>query len=49
MALGVVYTYNLKDCMQVLSEIERVGKGKSFITLASYETKEDYWLLKIGL
>ena len=39
MALGVVYTYNLKDCMQVLSEIERVGKGKSFITLASYETK----------
>ena len=46
MALGVVYTYNLKDCMQVLSEIERVGKGKSFITLASYETKEDYWLFK---
>ena len=46
MALGVVYTYTIKDSIKVLSEIERVGKGKSFITLASYTNNEDYWLFK---
>ena len=46
MALGVVYTYTIKDCIKVLSEIERVGKGNSFVTLASYTDYEDYWLFK---
>ena len=46
MALGVVYTYTIKDSIKVLAEIERVGKGKSFVTLASYSNEEDYWLFK---
>ena len=45
-ALGVVYTHNLTDAIKCLREIQRVGKGKSFITLASYENKNDYWLFK---
>ena len=45
-ALGVVYTHNLTDVIKCLREIQRVGKGKSFITLASYENKNDYWLFK---
>ena len=46
MALGVVYTHNLNGAIKCLKEIQRVGKGKSFITLASYEDKNDYWLFK---
>ena len=46
LALGVVYTHNLSDAVGCLREIQRVSKGKSFVTLASYETKEDYWLFK---
>ena len=46
MALGVVYTHNLGDAITCLKEIERVGKGKSFITLASYEDQNDFWLFK---
>ena len=46
MALGVVYTHSLGDAIKCLKEIQRVGKGKSFITLASYEDKNDYWLFK---
>ena len=45
-ALGVVYTHNLTNAMKCLREIQRVGKGKSFITLASYENRDDYWLFK---
>ena len=45
-ALGVVYTHNLSDAVNCLKEIQRVSKKKSFVTLASYETKEDYWLFK---
>lgn len=37
---------NLTGAIKVLKEIERVGKGKSFITLASYDTHEAYWLFK---
>ena len=49
-AIGVVYALNLTDSIQSLREIQRVGKGKSFITLASYTTEEDlrlfsYWTL----
>lgn len=45
-AIGVVYGFNLKDSIKVLREISRVSKGKSFITLASYDTEEDYFLFK---
>lgn len=45
-AIGVVYTYSLSDAIKCLKEIERIGKGKSFITLASYTNEEDYWLFK---
>lgn len=49
-AIGVVYALNLTDAIRSLKEIQRVGKGKSFITLASYQTEEDlrlfrYWTL----
>ena len=48
--IGVVYSLNLADAIQCLKEIQRVGKGKSFVTLASYTTEEDfrlfsYWTL----
>ena len=46
MALGVIYTLTINDAIKVLKEIERVGKGKSFITLASYTNEDDYWLFK---
>ncbi len=46
MALGVIYTYTINQAIKVLSEIERVGVGKSFITLASYTDHNDYWLFK---
>ena len=46
LALGVVYTLNLSDAIQCLKEIQRIGKGKSFITLASCETTQDYWLFR---
>lgn len=40
-AIGVVYTMNLADAIACLKEIQRVGKGKSFITLAAYRTEEE--------
>lgn len=45
-AMGVVYSLNLPDAIQSLKEIKRVGKGRSFITLASYETERDFWLFR---
>ena len=45
-ALGIVYTHNLGDAMKCIKEIERVGKGKSFITLASFDEQTDYWQFK---
>ena len=49
-AIGVVYTLNLADAIKCLKEIQRVGKGKSFITLGAYTTPEEerlfkYWTL----
>jgi len=41
MALGVVYNHSLVDAIKCLKEIQRIGKGKSFITLASYEDKNE--------
>lgn len=45
-AIGPVYSLNLRDAIQCLKEIKRVGKGKSFITLGSYTNKDDLWLFK---
>ena len=45
-ALGIIYTLTIKDAINTLKEIQRVGKGKSFITLASYSNEKDYWLFK---
>lgn len=45
-AIGPVYSLNLADAIQCLKEIQRVGKGKSFITLGAYETEEDLRLLR---
>jgi SAM-dependent methyltransferase len=44
--LGVVYIHTLADAIKVLQEIQRVGKGKAFITLATYETEEEYFLFR---
>ena len=49
-AIGPVYSLNLADAIKCLKEIQRVGKGRSFITLGAYETEEDlrlfrYWTL----
>jgi len=46
-AIGVIYPMNLVDGMACLKEIQRVGKGKSFITLGSYETQEEFELFRM--
>lgn len=43
-AIGVVYTLTLRDAISCLKEIQRVGKGKSFITLGSYRNEEEFKL-----
>ena len=45
-AIGVVYALTLAEAIVSLKEIQRVGKGKSFITLASYDTPEDKQLFE---
>ena len=45
-ALGVIYTLNLKDAITAINEITRVSKKHSFITLASYESEKSYFLFK---
>ena len=44
--LGAVYILTLNDAILLLKNIQRLSKGKSFITLASYETEKDYWMFK---
>jgi len=49
-AIGAVYSLNLADAIKCLKEIQRVGRGRSFITLGAYDTEEDlrlfrYWTL----
>ncbi len=46
LCIGVVYTLNLADIITFLKEIVRIGKKDSFINLASYESENDYWLMK---
>lgn len=53
LAANVVYTLNLADSIKCLREIQRVSKGKSWITLVAYENDDDieglmlmrYWTL----
>jgi len=49
-AIGVVYALDLTNAIKCLKEIQRVSKGKSFITLGAYENEKDrklfsYWTL----
>jgi ubiquinone/menaquinone biosynthesis C-methylase UbiE len=46
LAVSPVYAGSLGQAIKVLKEIERVGKGRSFVSLGTYEKEEDYWLLK---
>ena len=45
-AIGPVYTLNLADAIKCLKEIQRVGKGKSFITLGSYADEKSFKLFR---
>ena len=45
-AIGVVYTLNLADAIKCLKEIQRVGKGKSFITLGAFKDENGERLFK---
>ena len=46
LALGVVYTLTLGDAIKCIKKIQKLSNGKSFITLATYESERDYWLFK---
>lgn len=46
MAYAAIYMLNLRGVMQALREIQRVGKGRSFVTLGAYERKEERELLE---
>lgn len=46
LAIGVVYALTITDLIKCIKEIQRVGKGKSFINLGSYENNEEYELFK---
>jgi len=39
-AIGVIYTLTLADAISCLEEIQRVGKGRSFITLGAYRHEQ---------
>ncbi len=45
-AIGPVYALSLPDAIKCLKEIKRVGRGKSFITLGSYATEEEFRLFR---
>ena len=40
-AFASIYMLNFGDVLSALREIQRVGKGKSYITLGAYSTKEE--------
>lgn len=46
-AIGVVYTLTLGDAITCLKEIQRVGKGKSFITLGAYRDDQGERLFRL--
>ncbi len=41
MGFASIYMLNLRGVMDALREIQRVGKGKSYVTLGAYDTKEE--------
>jgi SAM-dependent methyltransferase len=41
MALSSIYMLNLGDVMRTLREIQRVGKGRSYVTCGAYRTREE--------
>jgi SAM-dependent methyltransferase len=46
MAYAAIYMLNLRGVMQALREIQRVGKGQSFVTLGAYRTSQERELLE---
>ncbi len=46
-AIGVIYPLTLADAISCIKEIQRVGKGKSFITLGSYRHDEGHKLFNM--
>ncbi len=46
MAYAAIYMLNLRGVMQALREIQRVGKGQSFVTLGAYHHREERELLE---
>ena len=46
LAIGPVYTLNIRDAIKCLKEISRVSRGKSFITLGTYENDNDFKLFR---
>ena len=47
LAFASIYMLNLKDVMEALREIQRVGKGKSYVTLGAYNSHEERELFLI--
>ncbi len=45
-AIGVIYPLTLAGAISCLKEIQRVGRGKSFITLGSYRNEEEFKLFR---
>ena len=41
LGFAAIYMLNLQGVMNALREIQRVGKGKSYITLGRYRTEEE--------
>jgi SAM-dependent methyltransferase len=41
MAFASIYMLNFGNVLSALREIQRVGKGKSYVTLGAYRTKEE--------
>ena len=45
-AIGVIYNLTLCDAISALKEIQRVGKGESFVVLGAYRKEHEYKLFK---
>lgn len=43
---GGVYTGTLRDAVRLLAEIQRLTRAHAFVTLAAYESEDDYRLLR---
>jgi hypothetical protein len=40
-SINTIHNLEINDCIQALKEIERVSKGKSFITVDAFRTDEE--------